>query len=345
MAKLNDVISLLRNDIRQGKYPAGKKFPSEYELAESCAVNRITVNKAVNMLIKEGYLERAGSTRAGTIVKSRRPFPEGIIGFVTSMRDYFSTSIASGAIKTASMHNYLLSIVNPETEEINDTLHRMETAGFKGILSAHYGRLKTSLPAVYIDEDSLQDCPECFQVRSDSYGGGCLIAEKVLERGHRDIVYFTKSHSNLRVDLRRLGVTDTLKKHGISDPDSHCFAYNDISIHHCTLALKKILSHYPDLSAIICNTDYIAFNIISAGKNLGLDIPGKISVTGYGNVREIHQIYNLTTTNQHPFELGARACKKLIEIAEGNAAMSAKTEILEVELINGNSIRKVTPAT
>ena len=340
MSKLNDVISLLRNDIREGKYPPGKKFPSEYELAETCAVNRITVNKAVNMLIKEGYLERAGSTRAGTIVKTGRPFPEGIIGFVTSLRDGFSTSIASGAIKMASMHNYLLSIVNPEIEEINDTLHRMENAGFKGILSAHYGRLKTVLPAVYIDEDSMQDCRECFQVRGNSYGGGHLIAEKVLEYGHKNIVYLAKSHSNHRIDLRRLGVTDTLKKNRIRDTDSRCFVYNDISVHHCTQALKQMLSRFPGLTAIVCNTDYIAFNVITAGKNMGLDIPGKISVTGYGNVREIQQIYNLTTINQHPFELGARACKKLMEIAEGNAAMSEKSETVEVELINGTSIRR-----
>ena len=343
MAKLNDIISLLRSEIRQGKYPSGKKFPSEYELAEICAVNRITVNKAVNILIKEGYLERAGSTRAGTIVKTGRPFPEGIIGYVTSMRDSFSTSIALGAIKTAAMHNYLLSIVNPELGEIHDTLRQMENAGFKGILSTLYGWLNTAFPAVYIDEDSLRDCHECFQVRSDSYGGGRMIAEKVLEYGHRNIVYLAKSHSSPRVDLRRLGVIDTLKKNGISDAESRCFVYNDIniSVHHCTLALKQMLSHYSGLTVIICNTDYIAFNVINAGKNLGLDIPGKISVTGYGNVREIQQIYNLTTINQHPFELGARACKKLIEITECNAAMPANTEIIEVELINGSSVRRV----
>jgi len=338
MAKLNDIISFLRNGIRQDKYPIGTKFPSEYELAESCAVNRITINKAVNILIKEGYLERAGSTRAGTIVKTTRPFPDGAICYITSLRDSFSTAIATGVMRTAARHNYLLSIANPEVDEINTTLRNIGNAGFKGILSSHYGRLDTGLPTVYIDEDSLQNCPECFHVRSDSHTGGRMVAEKALERGHRDVVYLSKSHSRPWGDLRRLGVVEALEKHGVGDAEPRCFAYNDISVHHCIQALKQMLERFPNLTAILCNTDYIAFNVINAGRKLGLDIPGKIAIAGYGNVREIQQLYKLTTINQHPFELGARACEMLIDITEGNAATVARTETIEPELIDAGSL-------
>jgi LacI family transcriptional regulator len=230
-------------------------------------------------------------------------------------------------------------LLRPDLDEINGALQRIESARFAGVLSLHYGVLNSAAPTIYIDESS-PGHNESFNILSDSYGGGRMITEKVLSLGRRDIVHISKCHNNQWVDLRRRGVIDTLKKHGVNDADSRCFVYNDTTVHHCTLALRQMLARYPGLTVIICNTDYVAFNVITAGGGIGLDIPGKISVTGYGNVREIRRLCNLTTVNQHPFELGSRACEKLIEITEGRH-IADKVDTLAVELINGESLRKL----
>ena len=53
-----DVYNELKNDIIMGKYPAGSILPTELELSESFFVSRITVQKAMQLLKKEGYISR-----------------------------------------------------------------------------------------------------------------------------------------------------------------------------------------------------------------------------------------------------------------------------------------------
>jgi GntR family transcriptional regulator of arabinose operon len=338
MTKLDALVATLRDEIRQGKYPEGGKFPSEHELARLCGANRITISKAVNLLIQEGYLQRAGSTRAGTWVKSRRPFPDGIIGCLTNLDDSFPVNMFRGAVQAANRNNYLLSIATPEIDEVASTVRKMEEAGFKGILNLHYGDLNTSLPVVYIDSSIQLEKPTSFQVLSDNYNGGCLIARKVLECGHRNVVYVARKHGKTRAEPRNRGVIDTLKKAGLKDAEARCFLFSDSGQHHRTQLLKRILARFPGLTAIMCETDYLAFNMINTGNNLGLDMLGKISVTGFGNVREIRQIHDLVSINQHPFELGERACEKLVGIIEGDETAMARVETLAVEFIDGHSV-------
>ena len=56
MGKLEEIAELLKKRIDGGVYSPNVRLPSEYELADELGVNRITLNKAVNRLIADGYL-------------------------------------------------------------------------------------------------------------------------------------------------------------------------------------------------------------------------------------------------------------------------------------------------
>lgn len=62
------VYAILRDWILQGVYEMGERMPSESELSEIFAVSRITVRSAVEMLEKEGMVERIQGR--GTFVSS-----------------------------------------------------------------------------------------------------------------------------------------------------------------------------------------------------------------------------------------------------------------------------------
>jgi len=331
-SKRQYLIERLRDDIINGKYPRGEKFPSEYELANIYNINRITVNKAVSILVEEGYLARASSSRAGTFVKNTQRYPKGIIGCITTLRDSFTSLIVSGAAQIAARNNYVLSLSCPDIDEIGDTLRNMERAQFNGIISVHYGKLNTSLPIVYVDDNSLKVDKTEDVVLCDNFSGGCQIAESIFRAGHRDIVYLSKKHSVCHADLRRDGIIAIMKKYGIRDAESRCFSCSDTSVHHCTLALNKIKARFPAFSAILCNTDYLAMNVIRAGQQHGLDIPGKIAVTGFGNVREIQELFHFTTVEQHPQELGILACERLVQIID-QVFDAGQNHMVDVELI------------
>ena len=52
------IADLIREQIQSGQIPAGEKIPNELEIASQYDVSRGTVRQALDMLVKEGRLER-----------------------------------------------------------------------------------------------------------------------------------------------------------------------------------------------------------------------------------------------------------------------------------------------
>ena len=52
------VKQILMDGVRGGKFKPGNAIPSERELAEKFGLNRLTVRRAVDELVNEGYLVR-----------------------------------------------------------------------------------------------------------------------------------------------------------------------------------------------------------------------------------------------------------------------------------------------
>ena len=52
------VIDIIKNEINSGAYKAGVRIPNEFELAESYKVGRVTVRRAIEELVQQGYLTK-----------------------------------------------------------------------------------------------------------------------------------------------------------------------------------------------------------------------------------------------------------------------------------------------
>lgn len=64
------IMNTIVGKIEKGDYLPGEKLPSERELAQLYDVNRMTVKKAMDMLVDTGYLYRC--VGRGTFVKGDR---------------------------------------------------------------------------------------------------------------------------------------------------------------------------------------------------------------------------------------------------------------------------------
>ena len=60
----------LRDEINEGRYPAGSRLPTEAELSETYQVSRVTVRKAMEQLEKEDFLVR--KVGKGTFVREHK---------------------------------------------------------------------------------------------------------------------------------------------------------------------------------------------------------------------------------------------------------------------------------
>lgn len=52
------VLDLLKSDIEQGTYPVDSQIPTELELSKMYGVGRVTVRRAIEELVGEGYLTK-----------------------------------------------------------------------------------------------------------------------------------------------------------------------------------------------------------------------------------------------------------------------------------------------
>ena len=70
-------------------------------------------------------------------------------------------------------------------------------------------------------------------------------------------------------------------------------------------------------TAVFAYSDTMAFGVLEAAQQRGLDVPGQLSVIGFDDV-EIAQYFRLTTVRQPLHDSGARGAELLLECMDGD---------------------------
>ena len=101
---------------------------------------------------------------------------------------------------------------------------------------------------------------------------------------------------------------------------------------------ERLLDEYPELDAIVCATDSIAYGALTCLREYGRSVPGDVQVTGVGDA-EISQIVTptLTTVHHHYKTSGSEAAKMLVGLMTGE---SVPREVkMGYEVVARNSTR------
>lgn len=136
---------------------------------------------------------------------------------------------------------------------------------------------KLATPLLFVDfYDSRYDIDS---VNSDSFNGGYMITDYLVEKGHKKIGFFGTMNATSSINDRFLGYLKCLIENGLEyrkewtlgDRDDNGSLYTKID--------------FPDdmPTAFVCNCDETAFRVISALKSKGVRVPEDISVVGYDN--------------------------------------------------------------
>ena len=82
----HQMFSLLRDRILSGEIPRGMRIPTEFELADSFGVSRITAKRALDELAAEGLVERRRGKCTHVIHRSRpKPMHSPLTGLIESL--------------------------------------------------------------------------------------------------------------------------------------------------------------------------------------------------------------------------------------------------------------------
>ena len=214
-----------------------------------------------------------------------------LIGLVVpSVDNQFMSELAYHAEVSARSHGYNIMLCDsgPDLRQEKTVVKLLLGRQVDGILivpqsSRSYESLKPYLdqtPTVFLSEN-LRDQPQSY-VAVDNSRGTYLGTQYLYELGHRDILYFGQRQSTTH-QLRAEGYLKACQELGLT-PRYFNSEYTRSSIQGGYQLAKELFQKPLDYTAIFASTDSNALGVLTAADELGIDIPGRLSLIGFDNI-------------------------------------------------------------
>jgi DNA-binding LacI/PurR family transcriptional regulator len=238
----------------------------------------------------------------------------------------FFPGVVRGAEDIAYKHGYRLVLCNTDNDSAKEISYLTDLRSFRpsGLLiipSAAEALMRslrgTDAHIVFVDR-----CPAEWNgdfVTVDNEGGAYQAGLHLLNLGHRELAVITGPLNVSNAAERLRGFQRALKEAGVSVGPEYIqeARFNSESGYSAALRLLQML---PRPTAIFASNDLLACGTLAAAEHLGLRCPEDISVVGFDNLEFVeHTAPALTTVHQSGYQIGATACRMLLErIAEGD---------------------------
>jgi DNA-binding LacI/PurR family transcriptional regulator len=168
------------------------------------------------------------------------------------------------------------------------------------------------LPAVAITEARVDWTPA---VVHDNAGVIRALVDYLFDLGHRRFAHVSGPTEYLHSCQRRSAWLDALRAHGISDSD---VTDGDFTYAGGAAAASKLLTRDNRPTAVFCANDLTAAGFQARALDLGLSVPGDVSIAGYdGTALSTYVRPALTTLTTSPHILGATAASLLLDRIDG----------------------------
>ena len=269
------------------------------DVAKAAGVSYATVSRALSSSSQIGsetrervlkLCDEMGYT-TNFVARSMVTKRTNLIGLVVPAVDnQFMSELAYHAEVSARSHGYNIMLCDsgPDLRQEKTVVKLLLGRQVDGILiipqsSRSYESLKPYLdqtPTVFLSEN-LRDQPQSY-VAVDNSRGTYLGTQYLYELGHRDILYFGQRQSTTH-QLRAEGYLKACQELGLA-PRYFNSEYTRSSIQGGYQLAKELFQKPLDYTAIFASTDSNALGVLTAADELGIDIPGRLSLIGFDNI-------------------------------------------------------------
>lgn len=355
-AQYRRVAEAISTDLRAQEREPGFKLPNVRELAKTYTVSSFTISKALELLEAGGMIERRWAV--GCFLKKPAPRRAGkdkppTIGILLDPRRLpsqgWNFALLEGTIAAIQAQGATPVFVSWREDlaldaDVDGLLAWSEVldegqAPERGKQLAHWLRALAArrFPVVTMDFD----VPGVSSVQIDNAGGAAQAARYLVHLGHRRIAYAGVAR-NGNSEERLAGLRGVLAAEGIPHGDDLVWLTRPSpkTSHQLFPAFRAGRS----FTAICCFEDYAATGIVRAARELGLRVPGGLSVIGYGNlpVGEF-AVMPLTTVDVNPRELTGQAVRLLGEMLGSDEARVVKLKVPGQLLVRESSGPPLAP--
>jgi LacI family transcriptional regulator len=321
------------------------------DIARKAGVSIMTVSRVLN---RKGDVSPTTRRRIERIITRLKYRPSGIarslatrhsgtIGLVIpDVSNPFFADVALGAEHVACAEGYNIFLCNTEEDPEREltVVYSLEEKRVDGIVlvSRLDPRILSGVvrrhPAVVLINRQIPNNPppSVGVVRLDDELGGRLVAQHLVNRGHRAIGFLAGPTASQSSRNRAEGYRRSLREAGL--PPNPAWEYPCApTVEGGHASTRSLLQAHPELTALMCFNDLVAVGALQACAELGRSVPRELAVSGYDDIPLAALVTPALTTCRAPrYELGAEAVTHLLKKIRGSSK-TYKDVILRPELI------------
>jgi len=194
------------------------------------------------------------------------------------------------------------------------------------------GRIPVVLVNRYVDAD-------VDTVVSDNRSGGRVVAEAMIDLGHRRVALISGPENATTSRDREHGFREGLESGGV-ELDETLRRVGQFSHHSGYQWGLDLLASRARPTAIFAANDLIAFGALDAARRIGIRVPDDLSVVGFDDVDMAGwEAFNLTTVKQPLGKMGREAVRLLLErISAAGDAAPPHRRTFPVELVRRRTL-------
>ncbi len=320
------------------------------EVAEAAGVSVATVSRVING--NGGVSQKlSGQVREAmdrlhyhpsSLARSFKIQRTMLVGVIIPLIDHpFYSRLALAIEQKLFQNGYRAIICNAEEDESREgayieMLLRQRVDGFiinSAAVSARYlDELEAlGIPYVLIDRDLPQ--AECSKVFSDNAQGGFIGMEHLIQLGHRRIGVAGAPVRTEPIQLRIQGTRQALSAYDMRLDPAYLVTGDTQLFDMGYQAARQLMQLAQPPTAIFSLTDVTAVGAIHALAELGLSVPGDVSVLGYDNIPIARfMIPQLSTVEQPIMRMGETAVDLLFARLQ-DPAKPVEQALLKTRLI------------
>ncbi len=251
-------------------------------------------------------------------------------------------ALCEGVGLAAEESGFGLYLISPLHGSLARAVGRASVDGFVAIgMSANHPEIeqvrRAGLPIVFVDSAGISGEAS---IEIDDEAGARAAAEHLVELGHREFMVIAMDPpvplelpDSASVVVHRLaGYRAALARAGLDLPDDRV-ATGPATVAGGAVAFRRAWEAGLRPTAVLAMSDAMAIGVLRVADELGVDVPGSLSVVGFDDVDMAAYVNPpLTTVHQPVRRKGEEAVRLLLGVIEGRAVGSLH-RLLDTHLI------------
>jgi LacI family transcriptional regulator len=329
-----------------------------FDVAIEAGVSTATVSRVANghpniRLATRERVEEA-MRRLGYVANLRARSLAGgrtnLIGLIVDdLESSYISQVARGIDEAVATHGYDLMVstmhMRERTTRHIESLFNGFAEGLIVLLAGGFGRYlgeveARKFPVVLIDHDPASNVSI---VKADNDAGTREAVRHLSTLGHDRIGFITGNlkvaSARERLDAYRTEVAEL----GLN-PQTDLVVDGDFTLDGGATAARQLLGLNEPPTALLASSDAEAFGVMQVAREMGVTIPGDLSLVGFDDIPEASYVTpTLTTVRQPMREMGVLAAEMLMSIVEEGQGQTS-TVRLPTQLIVRETTGALSPA-